>query len=255
MGRDPRREPVHEADSARIRAAYRARDLKKETRRAPQASNRGNQAIVNERRRGVEALFRKAGWLPLAGRKVLEVGCGRGDVLASLLPLGASATDLFGVDLLPDRIEEGQKTYPDFHLSCANAERLDFDHASFDIIVASTIFSSIPSAGMATNVAAEMDRLLKRGGGVLWYDFRYKSPSSPHTRPMTRRSIRRLFPDYELDLRTITVLPPLARSFGRGTPFLYPALSAAPFLRSHYLGLLMKRTAMGEGRRAATGPS
>jgi hypothetical protein len=93
---------------------------------------------------------------------------------------------------------------------------------------------------MAHNVAREACRVLKPGGAVLWYDFRYNNPWNPHVRGITRQQIHQLFPGLEMDLRTITLLPPLARHLGRMTPILYPLLAAIPPLRTHYLGLLIK---------------
>ena len=93
---------------------------------------------------------------------------------------------------------------------------------------------------MAYNVAGEVHRVLKSGGAVVWYDFRYKNPWNPHTRPMPKQRIRQFFPDFEIHLHTVTLLPPLARRLGRLTPVLYPQLSAIPPLRTHHLGLLVK---------------
>lgn len=93
---------------------------------------------------------------------------------------------------------------------------------------------------MAHNVAAEVQRLLKAGGAVVWYDFRYNNPYNPHVRGMTKGHIQQLFPTFTFHLRTITLLPPLARRLGALTPLLYSRLARLPILRTHYLGLLVK---------------
>jgi len=95
---------------------------------------------------------------------------------------------------------------------------------------------------MAGCVLTEVRRVLMPGGTVLWYDFRYNNPWNPHVRGMTKRHIRQFFPGFEMHLRTITLLPPLARRLGRLTPVLYPLLAAIPPLRTHYLGLLLRRS-------------
>ena len=81
-------------------------------------------------------------------------------------------------------------------------------------------------------------RVLRVGGGVLWYDFRFNNPANRNVRGMGRRSIIRLFPNFELRLQSLTLLPPLARRLGPLTSVLYPALARLPFLRTHWLGLL-----------------
>jgi hypothetical protein len=49
-----------------------------------------------------------------------------------------------------------------------------------------------------------------------------------------------IFLDYDAQLETITLLPPLARRLGFLTGWLYPTLAAVPWLRTHYIGLLNK---------------
>jgi ubiquinone/menaquinone biosynthesis C-methylase UbiE len=204
-------------------------------------SNPGNRAMLQERQRALKRLLGAHGFLPLASQKVLDVGCGSGKVLASLLEMGAEPDCLYGVDLLPDRIAEASRCYPMLRFQCANAEDLDFPDAHFNLVLLFTVFSSILDDRMAHNVAREVHRVLKPGGAVLWYDFRYNNPWNPHVRGMTRRHIHQFFPDFEVRLHTITLLPPLARRLGRLTPAVYPLLSSIPFLCTHYLGLLIKR--------------
>jgi hypothetical protein len=71
---------------------------------------------------------------------------------------------------------------------------------------------------------------------------RYPNPRNRNVRPMTKARIRELFPSFELQLASLTVLPPLACHLGRGTNSIYPLLARVPILRSHYLGLLRATT-------------
>lgn len=102
---------------------------------------------------------------------------------------------------------------------------------------------SILDDQLAASLAIEVDRVLKSGGAILWYDVRLNNPSNPHTRPIGRRELGVLFPGYALHLHSLTLLPPLARRLGRLTAVLYPALAALPPLRSHLFGLLVKPAA------------
>lgn len=213
--------------------------------------NSGNQEILKERQYETKKLLDSFGLLPLGERKILEVGCGSGKTLASLIELGAQSENLCGVDLLPDRIEEAQSRYPVLHFQCANAEQLDFPNASFDLILLFTVFSSILDGNMAKSVANEVYRLLKPGGAVLWYDFRYNNPRNRNVRGIDRSQIETLFPKLRTNLRTITLLPPLARRLRRFTPILYPMLSAIPILRTHYLGFLVKPDKLTERAQKA----
>jgi ubiquinone/menaquinone biosynthesis C-methylase UbiE len=189
----------------------------------------------------LEQMLGHAGLLPLTGRRILEVGCGSGKELVRLLHWGAQPHDLFGVDLMRDRLREARRRFPDIHFQHTNAERLPFGTNSFDIVLLCTIFTSILDTHMAATVAGEIERVLRGDGVIIWYDFRYNNPYNINVRGIGAREIQRLFPDFELWLRPISLLPPLARHLGSATSALYPLLAALPMLRSHYLGILRRR--------------
>ena len=194
---------------------------------------------LEERQRAVRAGLASIGMLPLGGRRVLDVGCGGGGELARLVELGAEPSALAGIELLPERVAAARERFPELDIRAGNAENIDWPSASFDLVLAFTVFSSILDNVMARNVAAEISRVLKPGGVLLWYDFRYDNPRNPNVRRMSERDVRALFPALSGDLRTITLLPPLSRRLGVAAPALYPALAALPPLRSHLLGMLV----------------
>jgi SAM-dependent methyltransferase len=223
----------------RIAAVYRgyARDGAPDGRWSP--ANAGNRAIVAERHGAIgELLARRRP--PLGEARVLEIGCGNGDVLASLEALGARRERLLGVDLLPDLVAAACARHPGIRFEHGNAEALDLPAGAVDLVLLFTVLTSILDDGMARRLAAEVDRVLAPGGAVVWYDFRVDNPWNRHVRGMGRTAIRSLFPGYATHLRSLTVLPPLARRLGRATPWAYPVLARIPALRTHYLGLLQK---------------
>ena len=203
-------------------------------------TNRGNQAIRQERERKLEQLLRCTGFFPLANQRILDVGCGTGETLAGFEAWGAKPENLFGVDLLPDRIRRAKENFPDITFREANAETLPFGNGFFDLVALFTVFTSIRDPQMARNVSREINRILRPGGAVVWYDFRINNPFNQHVRGISRQGVLTLFPGYDTRLKSVTVLPPLARRAGRLTGLLYPSLAALPFLRSHYAGVLVK---------------
>ncbi len=203
-------------------------------------ANAGNRYVLAERRRAFRRLLERAGWVPLGERRALEVGSGAGVELAWLTEVGAKPSFLAGVDLLAHRVEAARKAYPGIDFRLGNAEKLDFEDRSFDLVMAITIFSSILDRTMAANVAAEITRVLKPGGGLLWYDVRYDSVSNPNVKAVPRERVAELFPGLRGSLSTVTLAPPLARRLGVATPAAYPVLAAVPPLRSHLVGLLRK---------------
>lgn len=224
----------------RIARAYRGYEQESLATKRWSLTNRGNRAALDERQRTIRKMLTAKGWVPLGSRRVLEVGCGTGAELARLMEFGAEPRLLVGVDLLADRVAAAKASYPSLDLRVANAERLEFADAEFDLVLAMTLFSSIKDEHMARNVAAEIKRVLKPGGAVLWYDFRYDNPNNPNVRAMTEVGVRSLFPGLDGRLESVTLLPPLARRLGRLTPALYPVLASAPPLRTHLVGLLWK---------------
>lgn len=203
--------------------------------------NPGNRVMLRERQDALQQLLNVRHFLPLNDKRILEIGCGSGNVLAGLSIWGAEPQNLYGVDLLPERIELARRAYPDLHFHCMNAEGLDFPSGMFDLVLLFTVFSSILDETMRNHIANETGRILKKGGAIIWYDFRYDNPANPHVRGVTKNEIQSLFPEYSCFLRTISFLPPLTRRLGNLAPAVYPLLSLIKPLHTHYLGVLIKQ--------------
>lgn len=203
--------------------------------------NPGNQIIIRERWKVIKDRLISYGFWPLTDMRILEIGCGSGANLKVLAQLGALPRNLYGVDLLGWRITEAKKNYPEFNFYNANAQSLDFPEGYFDLILSSTVFNSILDEDMACGVAREVVRVLKQKGAIVWYESRYSNPYNRNTRGISLKRIRALFPKFDAALRVVTLLPALTRSLGIFASLLYPVLSLAPFLRTHYAGLLIRR--------------
>lgn len=87
-------------------------------------ANSGNQAIVRERNRLWQRLMSIQGYLPLSTLRILDVGCGSGQNLATLTEWGAVFENLCGIDLLPDRVAAAKKNLPEIHFQESNASFL-----------------------------------------------------------------------------------------------------------------------------------
>jgi ubiquinone/menaquinone biosynthesis C-methylase UbiE len=224
-------------EAFRIRTVYEERDRTHKSNR----NKSGRQRNLQQRSAVMERML--GGWLerPLSKCRVLDLGCGRGDVLGWFHERGVPPRNLFGVDLVPGRIKLARETYPAFTFVEGNAEQLAFPDNGFDLVLVFTLFSSILDDAMARNIARNVGRVLTRRGAVVWYDMRYPNPWDPPRRAMTKSRIRELFPLFELDLESINVLPPIANHLGRVADRIYPLLASIPLFRSHYCGLLRPR--------------
>lgn len=175
--------------------------------------------------------------VPNREARIVDLGCGDGS-LAGDAPLSRTATEWIGVDLRPEAIAIARERFPELTFIVASGDDVPLDPASVDIVVARLLFSSLPSAELEASVAAEIQRLIRPGGWLVWLDLRYANPTNPAVHGLSTGRIARLFPGWMSELQTAGLLPPLARRLGRTTPIAYPALTALPFLRSHLVGRL-----------------
>jgi SAM-dependent methyltransferase len=192
-----------------------------------------------EREREVLRLLAAALPGPLAGHRILDIGCGNGGWLADLVRWGADPAKVVGVDPLPTRVERARGSVAaGVRVELANGTALPFPDRSFDIGLLSTVVSSIADREVARQVAREARRVVRPGGVILWYDFFVGNPRNPDVRGVGRAEIAELFPGAELRLRRFTLAPPLARLVAPRSLPLARLLATIPFLRTHYLGVI-----------------
>jgi ubiquinone/menaquinone biosynthesis C-methylase UbiE len=197
-------------------------------------------------RHGQERALRRAlevgGLLPLAGRRFLEVGCGSGGWLGLLTRLGAEPQRLAGIDLDGERVTQARRHFPEADLRPGDAATLPWPDDHFDAVVQSTVFSSILDAALQDQVAAEMLRVLRPGGGVIWYDFFVNNPKNPHVRGVPPRRIRTLFPGASMRAWRVTLAPPLARRVVPWSWTLATVLEGLRLFNTHTLALVRPTT-------------
>jgi hypothetical protein len=104
----------------------------------------------------------------------------------------------------------------------------------------STVFSSLLDDAFQHQLADTMWRWVRPGGGVLWYDFTVDNPRNPDVRGVPVKRIRQLFPDGRIQVRRLTLAPPLARAVTRVHPALYSLFNACRYLRTHVLAWIEK---------------
>lgn len=169
--------------------------------------------------------------------RMLDLGCGNGEWLAALADLGAEPARLVGLELLCDRARGARA-----NLSTAvgvlvgSGYRLPLADGACDVVVASTVLSSLIDDDARAALAAEMVRILAPGGAALIYDFRYPNPANPEVRAVTAGDVRRAFPGRRLRRHSTTLAPPLARRIAPLSAALAGAIERAfPPARSHVL--------------------
>jgi len=95
-----------------------------------------------------------------ASGQVLEVGCGTGRGL----PDYADDVELFALDLNFSSLDRARQRRPEARLVCASAEAIPFADDSFDCVVSSLVFCSVPDAARGLE---EIKRVLRPSGQLL----------------------------------------------------------------------------------------
>ena len=204
--------------------------------------NPAQMLAVQERERSLLEMLVRFGWSDsLQSARVLEIGCGAGFWLREFLRWGARPENLNGIDLLPERIADAKRLCPSgTTLLCQSAAEMHNFSGNFDLVLQSTVFSSILDAQMKRQVATEMLRLLSPAGLIIWYDFNISNPSNRDVRGISRKEIIELFPRCHIHLKRLTLAPPIGRPIARVSHSLYTALSTVKLLNTHYLGIIRR---------------
>ena len=238
-------------EEARIRAAYAKRQ--KDDARYSYFSM-SNLLLMQEREQRLLTLLQRNGFAPLHTKKILEVGCGTGAWLREFIKWGARPENITGIELLVDRVAEARYLCPEaVRIVSGNAAEVAFPDATFDLVVQSTVFTSVLDATMKQQMAAEMLRVVKDDGLILWYDYHVNNPWNPDVRGVKRREISQLFPGCRIKLQRITLAPPLIRLLAPYTWLACYVLGKIPWLCTHYLGLISKELQASPTARRAGG--
>jgi len=104
------------------------------------------------------------------GWRILDYGCGEGAWLRMFLEMDAKPSDLLGVDISEGPIKIGRGKNPPIDLRQIDGWQIPCNDESFDLVTQFVCFSSIPNPQLRHAVAREIQRVLKPGGYVYWWD-------------------------------------------------------------------------------------
>jgi ubiquinone/menaquinone biosynthesis C-methylase UbiE len=133
--------------------------------------------------------------------RVLEIGCGPGDLAARLFP--GHAGRYCGVDVGPAEVARARRSQPQLEFIVSTAYRLPFAGDSFDLVVACEVFEHLERPESALTEVARvcrghllvsvpwepMWRALNLARGAYW---RRLGNTPGHLQQFSRRSIRRM---------------------------------------------------------------
>lgn len=212
-----------------------------EARETDRRQNRTNllDALMEQRLRAAERhhyygreVERLVGSLIIPGSRVLEVGSGLGDLLASL-----NAETAIGIDISPRVVAEAKKRHPRLDFRVADVERDQLPEGPFDAIILSD------AVGLLDDIQVTLERLrplLSEHGRLIvtYYNFLWE----PVIKLAERVGQKTLWPDQNwLSMADISNLLYLAgfEEFRNGTDVLMPAgVPLASFVANRILGKL-----------------
>ena len=171
--------------------------------------------------------------------EILDFGCGEGFIMKQLVGWGADQKQLIGVDTSEERIKKAKSRFESLRFLHIN-DKIPFSDNKFTVIVVLTVFSSIVGKSKRLFWAQEIDRVLKRGGVIIFYDMKMNNPFNFKTKKISKNELKHLFKNYSIKTKTITVLPQLSRMISFISPKIYPFLTKLSFLHTHYISELIR---------------
>lgn len=131
----------------------------------------------------------------MAGDRVLDLGCGTGDLAIAAARRAGPGGTVAGVDfaepmLARARVKAAAAGFPDLSFVPASADALPFPDASFDVVVSAFVLRSL--AAIRTGAARELARVLRPGGTACLLEL--TRPRFPALRQLHRLYVRAVVP-------------------------------------------------------------
>lgn len=104
------------------------------------------------------------------GERVLDVGCGTGQLTAHIGQQVGPTGQVIGIDPAAEMVDLARKHFPNVEFQLAAVERMPFDDDSFDVVVSSLVLHHLPSK-LKPAALQEIRRVLKPGGRTVHVDF------------------------------------------------------------------------------------
>jgi ubiquinone/menaquinone biosynthesis C-methylase UbiE len=221
----------------RIRTEYARRSSDAHLSDRYTAFDLANLFAIQSRERALIDLLCAEGRARLSNFRLLDLGCGTGGELRRFLGYGAGPTNLYGLDLLSERLAIAHQLSPHLGFVQGDAGHLPFADAMFDLVFQFTVFSSILDPVLKHRMASEMVRVLKADGLIVWYDF-WLNPTNKQTRGIRPAEVRRLFAHCAIGFHRVTLAPPITRKLVRTSWLMCYLLEKMRVFNTHYLAAI-----------------
>ncbi len=181
-------------------------------------------------------------YVPLEGRRILDIGCGLGMYVEQFRRF---SDEVYGVDVDPDKVAQASERLP--NISVAPGEHLPFRDGDFDVILLNEVIEHVDDDRLTIQ---EAYRCLRRGGHIViyapnrlypfethgfyvgekyffrllpivnWLPSRIRDVFCPHVRVYTAQQIKDLFRGLDVEFTAVThIMPGLDNWAERYGPF------------------------------------
>lgn len=172
--------------------------------------------------------------------KVLDLGFGSGNDILNLIKAGFKVENISGVEVIEERFQYVKSIIPNADLKLNNGFNIPFEDNKFDLVIQSTVFSSILNPESRNKLANEIIRVLKPKGKVFFYDIRFNNPWNKNVIKMDKDEINRIFPNGVKNFNYVTLNPIVVRKIASKSIILCELLEKIPLFCSHYYTVIEK---------------
>jgi 2-polyprenyl-3-methyl-5-hydroxy-6-metoxy-1,4-benzoquinol methylase len=185
-------------------------------------------------------LLNKAYGNDLSKLKILDVGCGDGNFIRTLIEWGCEPKNITGIDLMRYRINTcKKKTHSDVKFIVGNFSK---QFKNFDLVVANTVFTSILKSNERKILAHNMWNATKINGWVMIFDFRYNNPYNKNVKKISIKDLKKYFNhSNKFFYCYLLMIPIIARKIVKYSYIFSEILIFIfPFLKSHFIFMAKK---------------
>ncbi|MFO7891116.1 MAG: class I SAM-dependent methyltransferase [bacterium] len=169
--------------------------------------------------------------------RFLEIGAGFGYNLHFIARMGIPWANIWANELLDNRIKALEQSFPTINIIPGDALDIN-ENLKFDLILISTVYTSILNNELRRNISEKALNLLENGGMILLYDFIYDNPGNKDVKSIKKKDIKSLFNEAAgIEFSSTTLAPPIGRRIGNSYNIIN---NLFPFLRSHLIASIYK---------------
>ncbi|MFN8575356.1 MAG: methyltransferase domain-containing protein [Candidatus Sericytochromatia bacterium] len=173
--------------------------------------------------------------------KVLDLGFGSGIDIFTLIKSGFNIKNIYGVEVIEERFNNLKNIIPNANLKLNSGFNIPFESENFDLVIQSTVFSSILDKNSRKLLSNEILRVLKPNGKIFFYDLKFNNPWNKNVIKIDKNELKYLFENCKIKSNSLTLNPVIVREIAKNSIIICEILEKIPILCSHYYSIIEKK--------------